>query len=157
MSDQQQLHHAAVRDFVVAIFRANGAVIANGDRLVADLGLTSSLWQVLDALHRSRTRMSVADIARAMGLARQSVQRSADLLAERTLVAYEDNPAHRRAKLVRLTEAGQRALEAVHARETVSIDRVLARLAPTGIEAATRVLTEFADELAHQTRPGDDA
>lgn len=146
-----------VRDFVVAIFRANGAVIANGDRLVGDLELTSSLWQVLDALHRSRQSLSVADIARAMGLARQSVQRSADILETRALVMFEDNPAHKRTKLVTLTTIGRRALEAIHAREALSIEGVLARLKPAEIAQATRTLATFADELTHQMQTGDDA
>ena len=42
----------------------------------------------------------MAEIARrvGLGLARQSVQRVADLLVERGWAAYVDNPAHRRAK-----------------------------------------------------------
>ncbi len=48
-----------------------------------------------------------------MGLTRQSVQRIADLLVERGLAAYADNPAHRRAKLVTPTSAG-RVLKGMH-------------------------------------------
>lgn len=40
-------------------------------------------------------RTPVAAIARAMGLARQSVQRTADLLEAEGLVEYVENPAHR--------------------------------------------------------------
>ena len=57
--------------------------------------------------------MSVSDIARAMGLTRQSVQRIADLLVDRGLAAYTDNPAHRRAKLVGPTESGFAAVRTI--------------------------------------------
>ena len=46
----------------------------------------------------------------AWSLARQSVQRVADLLERDGLIAYEDNPAHRRASLVALTAEGRAAL-----------------------------------------------
>jgi DNA-binding MarR family transcriptional regulator len=42
-----------------------------------------------------------------MGLARQSVQRIVDALAQEGLIAFADNPHHRRAKLVTLTGRGE--------------------------------------------------
>jgi DNA-binding MarR family transcriptional regulator len=45
-----------------------------------------------------------------MGITRQSVQRIADILAERGLAEYLPNPAHRRAKLLTPTEAGRAAI-----------------------------------------------
>ena len=51
--------------------------------------------------------LPVSAIARDMGITRQAVQRTADVLVERGLADYRDNPAHRRAKLVALTAAGR--------------------------------------------------
>jgi DNA-binding MarR family transcriptional regulator len=48
--------------------------------------------------------LSVAQIARNMGVARQSVQRLADNLERQGIVEYAPNPDHGRAKLVRLNE-----------------------------------------------------
>jgi DNA-binding MarR family transcriptional regulator len=53
---------------------------------------------------------TVAEIARRLRLARQSVQRVADLLAGEGLCSYEDNPRHRRAKLLGLTPKGRKTL-----------------------------------------------
>jgi len=39
-----------VADLIVSVFRLNGALIDTGNRLVADIGLTSAWWQVLGAL-----------------------------------------------------------------------------------------------------------
>jgi DNA-binding MarR family transcriptional regulator len=142
----------SVLDLVVAIFRANGAIIANGDRLVADLGLTSALWQVLDALDRANGSRSVADIARSMGLTRQSVQRSVDRLVEQGLAGFATNPAHKRAQLVQLTPDGEQAVHAIQDRVARSVAQTLESLAATEIEAARRVLVAFTDEQLRQAR-----
>ena len=83
---------------VVQVMQLNGLLIAAGDALAAPAGQTSSRWQVLAAVEGAP--LSVAQIARAMNLTRQSVQRVADLLVDDALCAYEDNPAHARAKLL---------------------------------------------------------
>ncbi|CAM5715458.1 hypothetical protein SHIRM173S_07673 [Streptomyces hirsutus] len=54
--------------------------------------------------------LPVSGIARVMGITRQSVQRIADLLVERGLAEYRPNPAHRRAKLLAVTERGRAAV-----------------------------------------------
>src|SRR5580692_11476207 len=95
-----------VADLVVTVFRLNGSLIEAGNRLVGDIGLTSAWWQVLGALSLSPAPLPVAHIARNMGLSRQSVQRTADLLAEKGLVRFTANPHHQRAKLIVLTPEG---------------------------------------------------
>jgi DNA-binding MarR family transcriptional regulator len=146
---------SAVRDLTVAIFRANGVIIARGDRLVADLDLTSSLWQVLDALERHGLANTIARIARNMGLRRQSVQRSADILAARDLVAYEHNPDDKRAQLVSLTLAGRQALDAIRLRDTVAAGQVLQELSGSEVVTATRVLKTYTEALVRQLQKDD--
>jgi DNA-binding MarR family transcriptional regulator len=99
---------AAFRALVVQVFRLNGMLTAAGDALAAPAGQTSARWRVLAAVEEEPN--TVAQIARAWSLARQSVQRVADLLERDGLIAYEDNPAHRRASLVALTPQGRAAL-----------------------------------------------
>jgi len=65
-------------------------------------------WEVLLAIGSGRT---VPQIARRMGMARQSVQRIADLLAEARLLRFEANPDHRRSPLLKTTEEGSRLRE----------------------------------------------
>jgi DNA-binding MarR family transcriptional regulator len=57
-------------------------------------------------LQAARGGRSVPQIARSLGLARQSVQRIADALAESGLVRYQVNPAHERSPLLELTDSG---------------------------------------------------
>src|ERR1700754_4612126 len=97
-------HAVKFGELVVQVFRLNGMLTAAGDALAAPAGQTSARWRVLAAVED--TPMTVAQIARAWSLARQSVQRVADVLEHDGLVAYEPNPAHRRASLLRLTPSG---------------------------------------------------
>jgi DNA-binding MarR family transcriptional regulator len=66
----------------------------------------------------------VAQIARAWWLARQSVQRVADLLVDDGLAVYEDNPSHRRAKLVRITAAGLTTLRTIRLAQKAWADQL---------------------------------
>jgi hypothetical protein len=61
-------------DLIIEIFRINGRLLAAGDRLVADLGLTSARWQVIGAIAIAGQPQTVPAIARTMGLTRQAVQ-----------------------------------------------------------------------------------
>lgn len=88
-------------------FRLNGRLLAAGDALVADMGVTSSRWQVLGAIALSPAPIPVAHIARNMGLTRQAVQRLVDAMAGDGLLRFGANPHHRRAKLVLLTAKGE--------------------------------------------------
>lgn len=101
----------ALTDLILATFRLNGCLLNAGDRLTKGYGLTSALWQVLGAIDKGP--LPVAQIARNMGLTRQSVQRSANLLEKKGFIEFCENPDHKRANLVRLTENGGRVLDEV--------------------------------------------
>lgn len=92
----------------ITSFRLNGQFLILAEKLAAPAGLTAAWWQVLGAVLREP--LPVAGIARTMGITRQSVQRIADLLVDKGLAEYRPNPAHRRAKLVAVTEAGHAAV-----------------------------------------------
>ncbi|HET8726173.1 MAG TPA: helix-turn-helix domain-containing protein, partial [Alphaproteobacteria bacterium] len=77
---------------VLKVFRLNGALLEAGDTLVRDTGLTSARWQVLGALAEHGAPRTVSQIARAMGLTRQSVQRVTDDLHDSGLVEFLPNP-----------------------------------------------------------------
>ena len=66
---------SALTDLILEVFQLNGRLLAAGDALVRDLGLTSARWQVLGAAAMSTVPLPVAYIARNMGQTRQSVQR----------------------------------------------------------------------------------
>lgn len=97
-----------ITEIVVRTFRLNGRFLQVAEELARPVGLTAAWWQVLGAVLRQP--LTVSGIARDMGLARQSVQRIADLLVQRGLARYLPNPAHRRAKLLEPTDEGRTAI-----------------------------------------------
>jgi len=96
-------------EVVLLTFRLNGLFLRQAEELARPAGLTAARWQVLGAVLREP--LSVAGVARRMGLARQSVQRVADLLVEAGLANYRSNPAHARAKLLAPSDRGRQAIE----------------------------------------------
>ena len=105
----------AFSSLVVQLLRCDGLLLEAGDRLTRPAGQSSARWRVLAAA--GTAPMSVPDIARAWNLARQSVQRLADVLVGDGLLAYEENPHHRRSKLVALTPVGRVVLNDIEARQ----------------------------------------
>jgi DNA-binding MarR family transcriptional regulator len=89
----------------------------------------------------------VAHIARNMGLARQSVQRVVNELVADGLVEFAPNPHHRRASLVRLTDAGMAAYRAATARQVPWADDLAAGLDLDDIQVALRVARELVRRL----------
>jgi len=108
MSERTPLAQA-MTDLVFEAFRLNGCALAAGNRLARRFGQSSARWQVLELI--SEERLTVAQIARRIGLTRQSVQRTAGVLARTGLLDFIDNPDHRRAPLCRLSPKGRRVLQ----------------------------------------------
>jgi DNA-binding MarR family transcriptional regulator len=128
------------------VLRLAGILEAAGDALARPAGQSTARWQVLAAVEGQPA--SVAGIARALGLARQSVQRVADALEAGGLVGYEDNPRHRRARLVRLTPEGRVVLAAIQAAQAPWADGLGARVGTEKLDRANRVLDQVLAALA---------
>jgi DNA-binding MarR family transcriptional regulator len=133
---------------VVQIFQLNGRLLSVGDALSAPAQQSSARWQVLAGVEQEPR--SVASIARALGLARQSVQRIADLLEADGLARYSENPNHQRAKLLQLTPAGQAALETIATAQHAWANRIGAELTLPFLRRASSSLTRI---LALLTEP----
>jgi DNA-binding MarR family transcriptional regulator len=146
----------AVTALILEVFRFNGRLLTVGDRLVADLGLTSARWQVIGAIALSPSSETVARLARTMGLARQSVQRIVNELADDDIVRFEDNPHHRRAKLVTLTKRGRALYDAADALQRPWAHALAQGLRIADIEAATRVVETLRRRLEQQSAAEDD-
>ena len=147
---------AAITDLVLETFRLNGRLLASGDALVADLGLTSARWQVIGAMALSPVPLSVAQIARNMGLTRQAVQRLANEMEADGLMRFAPNPHHQRAKLVVLTAAGKSAFAAAMKRQGAWASDLGAGLDPRKVAAATATLRSVRQRLENGTDNGDD-
>ena len=130
---------------ILDTFRLNGLLLAAGDDLTRDLDLSSALWQVMGAIKDEPLHM--AQIARNMGLTRQSVRRTAQVLAERGLVYFIDNPNHKRAKLVALTDTGKETLGRVGRIHTRWANGLAEELNAEDLSRTVRLLRTISDML----------
>ena len=95
-------------EIVLEAFKLSGLLVMEGDRITADFGLTSARWKILGALALSGTSLTVPQIAREMGQTRQAVQRLVEIMHSDGLLDLLDNPNHKRAKLVALSNKGKK-------------------------------------------------
>lgn len=132
-------------ELLVEVFRVNGLLLAAGDRLARPSGLTSARWQVLGVVdHEPAT---VAQVARVMGLTRQTVRQTATALAGDGMIEFQDNPRDRRARLIALTDSGRSALRQVERRQASWANEVAARTSEAEMRAATGILRDLGDLL----------
>jgi len=139
-SEQQLLSASAL-----AVFRLNGQMLEVAEALARPVGLTAAWWQVLGAVLDEA--LSVAGIARRMGITRQSVQRIADLLVERGLAEYVANPAHRTAKLLRPTDAGREAVRKIGPVHAAFAHRLASHLGHAALEGVVAALESLSAAL----------
>jgi DNA-binding MarR family transcriptional regulator len=143
---------AQTTSLILQVFQLNGRLLAAGDRLVENLGLTSARWQVIGAIALAEEPQTVADIARSMGLTRQAIQRIANELIEGGLLERVENPRHLRSPLMRLTTRGQKAYDEASARQRPWVKRLAKDLSPREVDTALTVLQTLTDRLTSTTR-----
>ena len=143
----------AVTNLVLDLFRLNNLLLTAGDRLVADLGLTSARWQILGAIAYAERPQPVAWLARDMGANRQNVQRIINDLQKMGLVAFEPNPHHRRAQLVALTDEGKQTFDAAMRLQAPRVNKLSAGLSVKDVETTHRVVLALRKRLDGSRRP----
>lgn len=132
-------------ELILEVFRLNGLLLEAGDRLTHPVGLSSARWQVLGIVEHQPT--PVAQVARSMGLTRQSVQQTADALANDGFITYTNNPHHRRAKLMTITPKGRKALDYIQQRQIDWANQVSETLSLEALNTAITVLRQLEERL----------
>jgi DNA-binding MarR family transcriptional regulator len=90
--------------------------------------------------------LTVPQIARMRPTSRQRMQRLADELAAEGLVAFIDNPRHRRSKLVRLTRKGEARYRALSARLLAIAASMGESLSEADIRKTAGIVRRLSDE-----------
>jgi DNA-binding MarR family transcriptional regulator len=122
---------------------------------LAERDVTMPMRAVLERL--ADGAQTVPQVARALWLPRQVVQRLTDAAARLGYVTYTDNPAHRRSRLAELTGAGRRVFAEIHDDELASLRSLAGALDPADIAAAVRVIAALTAHAREQAwRRGDD-
>lgn len=148
-------------EVILATFRVNGLLLAAGDLLAAGHGLTSARWQVLGAVALEERPLTVPQVARRMGLTRQSVHTTVDHLVEDGMVELVPNADHRRSQLVCLTEVGRAKYWALDEDQATWVNALSAGFSRSELETTARVLGELGTRLEAardhpQQKEGDD-
>jgi DNA-binding MarR family transcriptional regulator len=147
MKTQQSPEAALLTDIMLAIFRVNGRLLEKGDQLVRPINLTSSRWQVLGAVALARKPLSAPQIAEAMGITRQGVQKQLNRLVKENLLEQQHNPRHERSPLYLLTETGLRSFGEAMVLEALWANKLVAGLSRPDLEATQRTLNAIHDRL----------
>jgi DNA-binding MarR family transcriptional regulator len=132
---------------ILSTFRANGLLLAAGDLLAADDGLTSARWQILGAIALANRPLTVPQIARRMGLTRQSVHATVKRLVRDGLLELAPNADHRRSPLVRLTEPGRATYSAIDRRQAAWVNGLAGGIGHSDLETTARVLVQLCRRL----------
>ena len=101
----------ALTALVLPIFTLNGEILEAAATITALHELTPARWQVLGAVLDES--LPVAEIARRVGLTRQSVQRVANDVVAQDWAHWQPNPGRRGQNLLVLTPKGRQAVAAL--------------------------------------------
>jgi DNA-binding MarR family transcriptional regulator len=142
----------AFTQLVVEVAWLGGIFTAAGEALARVGNQTLARWVVLDAIEDSPS--TVAQVARRRGIARQAVQRVADLLEHEGLAAYEPNPHHRRAKLLRPTTRGRKVLRAISVEQKAWADAMGAQIGEAKLRSLTKAIEQIRRDATSRALPG---
>jgi DNA-binding MarR family transcriptional regulator len=124
------------------LFEAAGLGRRIGEKIAATEGQTQARWQTLWIIDTDGA-LTVPQIARRLGVSRQNEQRVVNDLVTKGLAEPIDNPDHKTSPLIRLTAAGQRALEGINHAAASSNDAIEADLTPAQIRRLRELLQTF--------------
>ena len=115
-------------------------MVQGAERLHEGEPITLGMRAVLELLARTGPA-AVPEIARSREVTRQHIQAIVHDLLELRLVSLDDNPAHRRSALVRLTPDGRKAIDRMKRRERQFFDRLELDARPDDLRRAAATLS----------------
>lgn len=139
-------------DLFDEVLRLNGRLIAASKMTTRVSGLRPPHWIVLSAVVCAGEPPTVPRIGRALGQARQSVQRHADHLVDGGYLTWIDNPDHLRAKRLFATDKGLRTYDTGNRESAIWIDRIVKGLNAEQLDAAVTLLRELRHRVEADAR-----
>jgi DNA-binding MarR family transcriptional regulator len=130
---------------VADIYQLAGQLRKNADAIAGRIGQTQARWQVLSAA--SADPKTVPQIARRLGIARQNVQRVADLLIAEGLARLAPNPDHKTSPFLVLTPTGAAAFARLASNGRAYYAALADGLSAADLISLRRGLRRFCDVL----------
>lgn len=137
-----------VTEIILSVFRLNAQLLEQGDRLVKPLSLTSARWQVLGAIAMAGEPQTAPQIAAAMGVTRQGVQKQLNLAVAEGLIDPHPNPRHQRSPLHALSARGRAAYSDAMALQSVWAKSLGQGLSLAELQSAKQVLCALEHRLS---------
>lgn len=133
-------------ELIIPVIQLEAHFSRAGEAIAATGGQTLARWLSLEMIQAEPA--TVAQIARKLGLTRQSVQRVADLLENDGLAEYQHNPLHQRSQLVRITPLGRRTLGTIQVAQRAWADKVGRDLGQADLDQLSRIVARLSHTLA---------
>jgi DNA-binding MarR family transcriptional regulator len=137
---------------VLRIFGLNGALLSAGDQIARQVGLTSATWQVLGAVEMAERPLAIPQIARRMGLTRQSVHATVRSLVQLGLLRMVANADHKRSALVTSTPQGQQTYRALQMRQAAWVNALASDLSEAELRS-TKAVLDLIEQRLEQLPP----
>lgn len=135
-----------ISKFSRSIFTVNGLLLDAGNSVAKPLNLSVAKWHVLGrANYKSRT---VADIARYIGVSRQSVQRIANELKKDNLIKFSPHEIDGRTQIVVLTDKGRTALKQLYENDKQWSEGFMSNINRAELEQITNQLSKISEKIA---------
>ncbi len=116
------------------------------DALHADLGVTAASRAVMEYV-ADRGPDTVPNIARVKKVSRQHIQQLADGLVASGLAQWQDNPQHKRSRLLQLSPKGHDRFAEIRRREAVALSALAGQLEGLNVACAADTLAEVRHAL----------
>lgn len=137
----------ALTELILEIFQINGELLDAGNQITAPHGLTSARWQVMGAIDLEGQPLTVSQIARRMGLARQGVQRLINELSKSGIVVANPNIDHKRAPLFSLSTKGRKIMDEINIAQAEWVNALASGKTTSSLEETTEMLRAIKGQL----------
>jgi MarR family transcriptional regulator for hemolysin len=147
-----RLSDQTLSSLTAALTHSSRAYRAAADKVAADYGLSQATGLpvlVISRFGENGVRPGV--LAETLSLEASSLVRVVDHLIETGLLERHEDPADRRAKLLRLTEEGQKTAELMDQALRPFRRKLFGAFEPADVEACLRVLSGLPDVIANLT------
>lgn len=136
---------AVLTDLIIPTIQLEAHFSRAGESIAATAGQTLARWLTLEMV--AGQPATVSQIARRLGLTRQSVQRIADLIEQDGLTEYVDNPDHETSRLVRLTTRGRRTLATIQSAQRAWANGIGAKVGEANLRHFGRMVDQLTQVL----------
>jgi len=132
---------------ILTVFSVNGCLLDAGDKLVEPLKLTSARWQVMGAVALADKQLTAPQIAGAMGITRQGVQKQVNVMVKEGLLTLHPNSGHKKSPFIALSKLGAQVYKKVDRLQTDWANRLATGISSKDLQVTLRTLETVRERL----------